>query len=391
MPPATVSSAPASVVAQVKAGPTLLVGSRKGLFIYTSDAERRTWTLAGPHFLGQVIHHVVADARDGRTWLAAVSSGHLGPTIMRSSDAGKTWSEAARPPAFPKAAEGEDGRAVKFTCWLTPGHTSEPGRWYAGVSPHGLFSSGDGGMTWEEVVGFTRAVLGHPEWSKSFFEVPEGAMTHSILVDPRDGAHLYVSLSVGGTFESRDAGTTWSPLNRGVDSDFSPVKDAPVGQDPHCTVLHPRMPDRLWQQNHCGIYRLDRPGETWTRVGLAMPKEVGDIGFPIVVHPRAVDTAWVVPMDGTSAWPRTSPAGRPAVYRTADAGSTWQRQDVGLPPQAWLTVKRQAFCADDCDPVGLYLGSTSGTIWYSRDEGAHWEILAQHLPHLFSLTIAGPA
>ena len=375
---------------RAKAGPTLLVGSRKGIFVYRGDATRRTWKLTGPHFLGQVVHHVVADPRDARTWLAAVSSGHLGPTIMRTSDGGKTWKEAQRPPAFPKAPEGQDGRAVKFTCWLTPGNASDPGLWYAGVSPHALFRSTDAGDSWEEISGFTRGVLENPAWSKAFFPVPEGAMTHSILVDPRDGAHLYVSLSVGGTFESRDAGATWTPLNRGVDSDFSPVKDAPVGQDPHCLALHPLMPDRLWQQNHCGIYRLDRPGEVWERVGRAMPKAIGDIGFPIIVHPRQVDTAWVIPMDGTSAWPRTSPAGKPAVYRTANAGRTWQRQDQGLPKgEAWLTVKRQAFCADGHDPVGLYFGSTSGTIWHSRDEGRSWRILAQHLPHLFSLTIVG--
>jgi hypothetical protein len=153
-------------------------------------------------------------------------------------------------------------------------------------------------------------------------------------------------------------------------------------------AFSPTDPDRLWQQNHCGIYRLDRPGEVWERIGNNMPKAVGDIGFPIVPHPRDADTAWVVPMDGTSSWPRTSVGGRPAVFRTTTAGRTWQRQDQGLPKQGWLTVKRLAFCADRGDPVGLYLGSTSGTIWHSRDEGKSWRVLAEHLPHLFSLTIA---
>lgn len=369
------------------AGPTLLVGSRKGIFVYRGDAARRTWKLGGPYFLGQIVHHVVADPRDGRTWLAAVSSGHLGPTIQRTTDGGKTWTEAKRPPAFAKV-EGQDGRSVAFTSWLTPGNPGDPGLWYAGVSPHALFRSTDGGDTWEEVTGFASGVIANPEWKEVFFPVPEGGMTHSVLVDPRDGAHLYVSVSTGGSFESRDAGATWTPLNRGVASDFSPVKDPVVGQDPHCMAFSPTAPDRLWQQNHCGIYRLDRPGEVWTRIGDHMPKGVGDIGFPIVPHPRDADTAWVVPMDGTTSWPRTSVAGRPAVFRTTDAGRSWQRQDRGLPKQGWLTVKRLAFCADHADPVGLYLGSTSGTIWHSRDEGRTWRVLAEHLPHLFSLTIA---
>ena len=132
-------------IKRAKAGPTLLVGSRKGIFVYRSDSARRTWTLSGPYFLGQVVHHVVADPRDGRTWLAAVSSGHLGPTIQRTTDGGKTWTEAKRPPAFPKAPEGQAGKTVAFTCWLTPGNASDPGLWYAGVSPHALFRSTDAG------------------------------------------------------------------------------------------------------------------------------------------------------------------------------------------------------------------------------------------------------
>jgi photosystem II stability/assembly factor-like uncharacterized protein len=154
-------------------------------------------------------------------------------------------------------------------------------------------------------------------------------------------------------------------------------------------VLHPLAPDRLYQQNHCGIYRLDRPGQTWERIGNNMPKETGDIGFPIVVHPRDPDTAWVFPMDGTEVWPRTSPGGRPAVFRTRDGGRTWKRQDKGLPPeQAWYTVKRQAFAADEFDPVGLYFGTTSGELWMSPDEGKSWQPLAAYLPHIYAVETA---
>src|SRR5439155_432834 len=230
--------------------------------------------------------------------------------------------------------------------WLTPGHPSRPGQWWAGTTPHGLFTSRDGGVTWEESTGFSEAWKGWSAVPGRIEEVPEGAITHSVIVDPRDPEHLYVGLSTGGLFESTDEGATWRPLNRGVAADFLPEKNPEFGHDPHCVVIHPDMPDRLWQQNHCGIYRLERPGVEWERIGKNMPKAVGDIGFPIVLHPRDTDTAWVLPMDGTTVWPRTSVGGKPALYVTRDAGRSWRRQDAGLPARAWLTVKRQGLAAD---------------------------------------------
>jgi hypothetical protein len=153
--------------------------------------------------------------------------------------------------------------------------------------------------------------------------------------------------------------------------------------------MHPLNPDRLWQQNPCGIYRIDRPSTTWVRVGRTMPAKVGDVGFPMVLHPRDPDTCWVFPMDGTDVWPRTSPGGLPAVYGTRNGGRTWQKLAAGLPKDhAWLTVKRQAMAADDRDPVGIYFGTTSGDVWGSRDEGARWSCLARHLPHIYSVETA---
>ena len=162
--------------------------------------------------------------------------------------------------------------------------------------------------------------------------------------------------------------------------------------DPHCIRICPSAPDRLYQQNHCGVYRLDRPGDTWVRIGRNMPAEVGDIGFPLVVHPRDAERAWIFPMDGTDVWPRTSPGGRPAVYGTRDGGASWQRLDRGLPPQqAWWTVKRQAMCTDDLDPIGLYFGTTSGELWMSADEGDHWHCIACHLPEILAVETGRPA
>jgi hypothetical protein len=365
---------------------TLLVATRKGLWTLAGDAARSRWTLAGPRFLGHTLHHVVADPRDGKTWLAAARTGHLGPTVFRSADRGRAWTEASKPPAF----RAGGGRSVDHVFWLTPGHASEPGVWYAGTSPQGLFRSVDGGATWEGVAGFNE----HPHrkaWCGGDQDgTPDGPKMHSILVDPRDAKHLYVAMSSGGVFESTDAGADWKPLNRGVRATFLPEPTPEFGHDPHCVRFAGGNPDRLWQQNHCGLYRLDRPSTEWVDVGVGMPKSVGYVGFPIVPHPRDPDAAWIFPMDGTDVWPRTSPGGRPAVYRTLDGGRTWRRQNQGFPAsQAWWTVKRQAMTVDAREPTGVYFGTTSGEVWGSRDEGRSWRCLARNLPQIQAVEATG--
>jgi photosystem II stability/assembly factor-like uncharacterized protein len=367
----------------------LLVATQKGAFVLKGEPTRRTWKVEGPHFLGCETNHVVLDPRDGKTLVAAVVTGHLGPTVFRSTDSGRTWAEARQPPAFPKASEGQEGPAVKRTFHLAPGHAGQPGVWWAGTVPHALFRSADGGASWDPVRGFSRCLEALKEKKPDYFgETPGGAIAHSILVDPRDAKHVYASLSTGGFFESRDGGEMWRPMNAGVLADFFPEKYPAFGQDPHCVVLSPADPDRLYQQNHCGVYRLDRPGERWERIGERMPPRVGDIGFPIVAHPRDVDTVWVFPMDGTSVWPRTSPGGKPAVFRSRSGGRSWTRHAQGMPPaQGWFTVFRQAMKSDARDPVGLYLGTTAGEIWASRDEGESWKRVAAHLPRILALEV----
>jgi hypothetical protein len=365
------------------------VATRKGLWLYHGDGERSRWRVDGPHFLGHVVSHAVLDPRDRRTLLAAAKTGHLGPTIFRSTDLGRTWKEAARPPAFAKAAEGAPGRSVDHTFWLTPAPASQPGVWYAGTSPQGLFRSDDGGDTWQPFASVNddarfRAWMGTVQDG-----TPDGPKLHSIVVDPRDTSHLYFAMSGGGVHESRDGGKTWATLLDGLDVVEGFDRSDPAFHDPHCLRLCPARPDRVYQQNHCGLYRIDRPSNTWVRIGRNLPAEVGDIGFPLVVHPRDPDVAWMFPMDGTTVWPRTSPDGKPAVYGTRDAGESWQRLDDGLPrEQAWWTVKRQAMCADACDAVGLYFGTTSGEVWASRDEGRRWTSLAMHLPEIYAVEAA---
>jgi len=367
----------------------LLVATRKGAWIYHSDAARREWRTDGPHFLGHIIHHLVLDPRDGRTLLAAAKTGHLGPTIFRSTDMGKSWREASRPPAFAKAPEGEQGRAVDHTFWLTPGHAGEPGVWYAGTSPQALFRSEDGGQTWEGVAGFNDNPAFQGRLGGGQDGTPDGPKLHSVIVDPRDAGHLYLGMSGGGVHESRDRGQSWAPLIEGMEVVGGFDASQWAFHDPHCLALCPSNPDRIYQQNHCGIYRIDRPSNQWHRIGRAMPAEIGDIGFPIVVHPRDDQTAWAFPMDGGDVWPRTSPGGRPAAYVTRDGGESWLRQDAGLPQEAaWWTVYRQAMANDACASVGVYVGTASGSLWMSADEGANWAMIAQHLPPVYALEVA---
>jgi len=367
-------------------GTVLLVATRKGAWIYRGDTARKQWRSTGPHFLGHIIQHLMLDPRDGKTLLAAASTGHLGPTIFRSTDMGKNWKEATRPPAFKKM---EGGRTVNHTFWLTPAHKNEPNVWYAGTSPQGLFRSEDGGVTWNEFSGLNDDKQ-YREWmGREQDGTPDGPKLHSIIVDPRDPRHLYFAMSGGGVHETLDGGNHWTPLIEGMEvvGGFDPK--TVTFHDPHCVRLCPSNPDRLYQQNHCGIYRLDRPGKVWKRIGKAMPAKVGDVGFPMVVHPRDDERCWVLPMDGQTVWPRTSIDGKPAVYGTANGGKSWTRLDAGLPKrEAWWTVKRQAFAADAGAPVGLYFGTTSGEVWASRNEGKAWSCIARHLPEIYAVETA---
>ena len=369
----------------------VLVATRKGAWLFHGDSTRKKWRVDGPHFLGHTISHLVLDPRDQRTLLAAAKTGHLGPTVFRSTDMGKTWKEAAQPPAFAKVPEGEKGRSVDHTFWLTPAHVNEPNVWYAGTSPQGLFRSEDGGVTWAPF-SIINDDPQYREWMGAVQDgTPDGPKLHSIIVDPRDPKHLYFGMSGGGVHESLDGGHTWRVMIKGMDvvEGFGLDPLNPTCHDPHCLRMAPSNPDRIYQQNHCGIYRIDRPSDTWVRIGKSMPKKVGDVGFPLVVHPRDDNTAWVFPMDGSGVWPRVSPDGKPAVYVTKNGGKTWQRQDAGMPKsQGWWTVKRQCMTGDTRDPVGLYFGTTSGELWMSRDEGRKWACIARNLPEIYAVEAA---
>ena len=370
-------------------GGLLLVATRKGAWLYYCDRSRTRWRADGPHFLGHIIHHMVLDPRDRKTLLAAASTGHLGPTVFRSTDLGRSWQEASRPPAFQKASKGQEGRTVKHTFWLTPAHKNEPSVWYAGTSPQGLFRSDDGGLSWEPFSCVNDDAQYRTWMGGEQDGTPDGPKMHSIIVDPRDRTHMYFAMSSGGVHETLDGGKHWRPLVEGLEVVAGFDASNLAFHDPHCVRLCPSNPDRLYQQNHCGIYRLDRPSTVWKRIGNAMPADIGDVGFPMVVHPRDDAVAWVLPMDGQTVWPRTCINGEPAVYGTRDGGKSWKRLGQGLPKsQVWWTVKRQAMAADAGNPIGIYFGTTSGELWASGSEGKSWNCIARYLPEIYAVETA---
>ena len=302
----------------------LLIATRKGLWTLTSDASRRAWKLAGPQFLGHIVHHAVLDPRDGRTLLAAARTGHLGPDRL-PLDRQRPHLEGSRDAAGVCAGQ----RTRRRSHVLAHAGASRRSRASGGpgTSPQGLFRSEDGGATWEGVAGFNA----HPQrkaWCGGDQDgTPDGAKLHSILVDPRDALHMYISMSSGGTFESHDGGADWRPLNQGVRADFQPDPDLEFGHDPHCVRFAGGNPDRLYQQNHCGLFRLDRPATRWTDIGTGMPKSVGYVGFPMVPHPHDPETAWIFPMDGTT----SGRACRPAASRPRTGRATAASRGSGRP------------------------------------------------------------
>jgi len=344
----------------------LLVATDKGAFLYYSDGDRRHWDVNGPHFLGSVIHHLILDPRDNKSLLASVHSRLSGSTVYRSKDFGKTWKPAAKPPEFPN---DKLKRRVDHIF----------------SSPQGLFRSEDCGDTWESVEGFNNNSMWKKWTADSLEGYPKVSKLHSILIDPMEKEHMYLGMSYGGIFETTDQGKTWEPLNGGLKADY--LKGTPeFGHDPHSVVFHPFKPERLYQQNHCGIYRIDRPKKKWVRIGDNMPADIGDVGFPIAVHPSDPNIIWVFPIDGNEAWSRVSPEGQPALYCSHDGGDTWFRQDIGLPMRnAWFTVLRQGLATDCLGEAGLYFGTTSGSLWMSDNEGNSWRQIAVHLPRILAV------
>jgi photosystem II stability/assembly factor-like uncharacterized protein len=347
----------------------VLLGTKKGAFILESDAGRHSWRLHGPYCETWPMNHVIADPATG-TIYGAGGNEWFGPAIWQSTDLGATWTHSSQGLAY------EAGEQPIKTVWsLAPGR----GRLYAGVEPAGLFRSEDGGRTWQHLAGL-RDHPSRPDWQPG----GGGLILHSIVLDPHNDKRIWVGISAAGVFNTSDGGDTWEARNRGTRADFLPEgQNYPeYGQCVHSIVMAAGMPDRLYQQNHCGMYRSDDGGRHWDSIEAGLPSS---FGFPAAAHPRDPDTLYLVPLNGDIAG-RFVPDGKAAVWRTADAGKTWSAHRTGLPQEnAFLTVLRQAMAIDRLEPAGVYFGTTSGALYASADEGDSWACIAQHLPAISSV------
>ena len=351
----------------------LLVGTRKGLFLLTGDDRRRDWDVEGPLLPGWEILHAVVDPRN-RALYACTNSFPYGAAVHRSDDSGATW-QRSEELGLPE----ESGLKLEKTWHIEPGDGSDAQTLWLGGAPGALFRTDDGGSTWQPV----QSILEHP--TRERWQPGAGGMCcHSIQVDPGDPNRLYVGISAAGVFRSDDRGESWTPANAGTAADFMPDPYPEVGQCVHKLLVHPQRPDRLWQQNHCGVYRSDNRGESWERLdGNGLPS---GFGFPLALHPREPDTAWVVPEEGAEN--RVTCDGRLGVYRTRDGGASWELASKGLPEQAWLAVLRESATTDELDPVGVYVGTQSGSVFVSPSEGDEWVEAVRHLPPILSLEAA---
>jgi len=347
----------------------LLLGTKKGAFILEGDASRRSWSLRGPFCEAWPINHVVADPTDGAIY-AAGGNEWFGPAIWKTADCGETWSHSSAGMTYPEGAE-----PIKAAWSLAPGH----GELLAGVEPAGLFRSRDGGETWAPVAGLND----HPTrdaWQPG----GGGKILHTILRHPTDPTQTWVAISVAGVFHTGDGGKSWAPRNRGTRNDYMPddQKYPEFGQCVHCIALAAGRPERLYQQNHCGMYRSDDGGREWVSIEAGLPST---FGFPAAAHPRDADTLYLLPLNGDSIG-RFAPDGKLAVWRSRDAGASWQDLRNGLPQKnAFVTVLRQAMATDPLQPAGIYFGTSSGSLYASTDEGETWQCIAQHLPSILSV------
>lgn len=346
------------------------VGTRRGLFIARSR-DRRSWHITPPLLVGREVYHAWLDPRDGHTAWAASDHRVWGPHVHRSSNGGESWE------VLPAAPHYTDARGLEAIWFLAPGPPDEPETLYAGIEPAGLFRSLDCGVTWQSVLGLNEHDT-HETWQPAGGSLALGSIQH----DPRDPRRLYCALSAGGAYRSEDGGATWTPINSGVRADFLPDPEPRTGQCVHRMLVHPAQPDRLYQQNHCGVYRSDDRGESWTNITGELPS---GFGYALALDPSDPDVAYVVPEE--SSHMRTTVAGRLRVYRTRDAGTSWQPLENGLPQEhAYVSILREGLANDSLDPVGLYLGTSSGHLFASTDGGDHWELIAGYLPRILSVT-----
>jgi hypothetical protein len=349
---------------------TIWVGTRKGGFTFRSN-DRKRWGIEGPLFRGCEVNHLVQDPRNPKLAYAAVTSWWFGPHLERSQDGGKTWKLSEAGLELKCVPE----TSLKRIWYIQPGHAEEPGVVWAGGEPAALFRSDDWGQTWQEVPSLT-AHSTRSQWTPAM-----GSLSlHSIQCPVK--SCVIAGISVGGAFRSYDNGENWEPFNGNVRADFQPKKSLTVGQCVHKLLSHPAEPEMLYQQNHCGVYCARWDASRWTDITRGLPTR---FGFGLALPAAEKETLFTVPMDSPEF--RCNPDGKFRVACSRNRGKNWKLLTEGLPQKhAHLTVFRDAMCADSLAPAGVYVGTESGTLFYSRDSGTRWQVLAEHLPSIYSVT-----
>jgi serine/threonine protein kinase len=346
----------------------LLVGTVKGAFLLRSNANRKRWEIGGPYFHGNGVYALAYDGRAGRHRIWASTQSYWGTLLQSSDDFGKSWSNPQQAPVrFPPDA----GVSLKNIWQILPGHPEEPNVLYCGVEPAALFKTEDGGETWSLV----RGLFNHPHRPR-WMPGNGGLALHTVVLDPTDRSRMYVGISAGGVYRTTDGGNTWTAQNRGIRVTFQPDQYPEFGQCVHKIALHPARPERLFLQNHWGLYRSDDYAESWTDIGNGVPS---DFGFTVLVHPRNPACVYTIPVESDVF--RCACDGRLRVYRTRNAGNSWEPLSRGLPQKrAYETVLRDGMATDPLDPVGIYFGTRSGQVFGSPDEGRTWQRIHEGLP-----------
>jgi len=365
-------------------GVRLLVGTRKGAFILSSDARRKRWRIEGPHFAGWEVYHVAGSPADPDRLYASQLSGWFGQLIQRSDDGGRSWSAVGNEFAYAGDAgthQWYDGsqRPWEFKrVWhLEPSPTERDVVW-AGVEDAALFRSADGGLTWQELPGLRRHGSG-PQWMPG----AGGMCLHTILLDPVRPGRITVAISSAGAFRSDDGGANWNPINRGLRSEQIPDPTAEVGHCVHRIAAHRSRPDVLYMQKHWDVMRSHDAGDSWQEVSGNLPS---DFGFPIAVHAHEPATIYVIPLKSDAE--RYPPGGRLRVYRSRSGGGEWEALGKGLPQRhCYVNVLRDAMAVDSLESCGVYFGTTGGQVYASADGGDSWQAIARHLPAVLSVEV----
>ncbi len=364
-------------------GVRVLVGTRKGAFILTSDERRKDWAVDGPHFAGWEMYHLKGSPLDPNRLYASQSSGWFGQIVQRSDDGGTTWETAGSEFAYdgvPGTHQWYDGTQHPWEfarVWHLEPSPTDPDTIYAGVEDAALFRSVDAGKSWHELSGLRAA-------SGEYWQPGAGGMClHTIVLDPANPDRIIVAISAAGVFRSDDAGATWRPINNGLQSGEIPDPKAEVGHCVHNLAMHPSRPDVLFMQKHWDVMRSDNGGGSWREVSSHLPT---DFGFPIHVHAHEPDTIYVVPIKSDSE--HFPPDGKLRVYRSRTGGEEWEALTNGLPQSdCYVNVLRDAMAVDTLDSCGVYFGTTGGQVYASADSGDSWTPIVRDLPAVMSVEV----